>query len=252
MTCAPYEADAGRLLECLRFASDVLYQLTGRQWPGECEHVIRPTADFAVTRQGWWPAGTAADARGSWGSCSCNRARRTGCYPVSEIKLADRVLEVTEVKVDGEVVPSTEWRLDDHRYLVGLLQPDDSPRVWPCCQRVDLPDTEVGTFSVAFKGGGLPPIGGTIAAASLACEIGKAIGVIDLEDSPCRLPKRVTSITRQGVSVAVLDPLTLFQEGRTGLAEVDMWVASVQQGRARRRATIFPLGRGRGQRRPGT
>jgi hypothetical protein len=52
--------------------------------------------------------------------------------------------------------------------------------------------------------------------------------------------------------VAVLDPLTLFQEGRTGLPEVDLFIESTRQGRARRRGTMIPMGKRRGSRRPGT
>ena len=52
--------------------------------------------------------------------------------------------------------------------------------------------------------------------------------------------------------MAVLDPLTLFQEGRTGLPEVDLWLASVVKGRQQRRGTMIPMGKRRGQRRPGS
>ena len=53
----------------------------------------------------------------------------------------------------------------------------------------------------------------------------------------------MTSITRQGISLAVLDPLTLFVDGLTGLPEVDLWVQSVRLGRARRSASLMVPGR---------
>lgn len=250
MECQTYGVDTTKLERHLQFASDTLYELTGRRWPGLCETTVRPQSGVAAAGRTW--PGNGYDvgvlARGVW-SCSCNRSTRTGCSSVPELKLADRVVEIIEVKVDGEVVPADEYRLDDHRYLVGLRRPDGSERTWPCCQRDDLADTEVDTFSVTFVRGGLPPVGGTIAAASLACEFARAAGLLE---GTCRLPKRVTSIVRQNVTVAVLDPLTLFQEGRTGLPEVDLWLESVRQGPARRRGTMIPMGRRRGSRRAGS
>jgi hypothetical protein len=152
------------------------------------------------------------------------------------------VIEVLQVRVDGEVVPPSEWMLDEHRYLVGLLKADGSPRVWPCCQRLDMDGDQPGTWEVSIVHGGLPPRGGVMASASLACELLKAMGP---DAKGCRLPKRVTSITRQGVSVAVLDPLTLFADGLTGLPEVDLWVSSLLVGRKRRRGRLIIPGRGR-------
>lgn len=241
MPCLAYDDDPGLAEQMLQFASDVLYDLTGRQWPGECTETVRPCADRRVApgRPTWFP--TPAE-RGSWGTCSCNRANRCGCTTLSEVKLSNHVLSVDEVKVDGEVVPAPEYVLLDEAYLVGLTQADGSMRSWPCCQRLDLEDSEVGTWSVTFTHGGMPPVGGTLAAASLACELLKAF---DAEAKGCRLPKRVTSITRQNVTVAVLDPLTLFSDGFTGLAEVDLWVASVIKGRQRRRGRLIVPGRSR-------
>lgn len=257
MTCQTYGSDPARLEQLLLFSSDVLYEITGRQWPGMCVQTVRPLSAEPYVGAATWPGNgyrpLTLVSRGVWTGCTCNRSERTGCDGVPELRLADRVVEVLEVKVDGEVVPSNEYRLDDHRYLVGLRRPDGSERTWPCCQVTNLPDTQPGTFSVRFARGGLPAIGGTIAAASLACEFAKGLGLLgDDAQKKCRLPRRVTSIVRQNVSMAVLDPLTLFQDGRTGLPEVDLWLASVVKGRQQRRGTMIPMGKRRGQRRPGS
>ena len=152
--------------------------------------------------------------------------------PVAEVRLV----------VDGEVVPAVEYAVDDEQYLVGLTAADGTQRRWPCCQRLDLEDTEPGTWSVTFAWGGLPPDGGVRAAAALGCEMLKAAS----GDKACRLPKRVTSIVRQGVTVAVLDPLTLFADGATGLPEVDLWLGSLRFGRAHRPSRLLVPGRRRG------
>lgn len=238
MPCMDYETDSAVAEAMLLFASDVLYEFTGRQWPGVCISTVRPCAERSRGgAAGWWPVG---GRRGSWGSCSCNRSRRCGCSSLSEVRLADHVLEVVHVVVDGVVVPPVEYALDDHRFLVGLTEADGSPRVWPCCQRLDREPTEAGTWEVTFTHGGMPPRGGSLAAASLACELVKAFTP---DAKGCRLPKRVTSITRQNVTVSLLDPLTLFSEGQTGLPEVDLWLGSVIAGRRRRRARLIVPGR---------
>lgn len=264
MPCQDYATPTDTWEQLLRFSSDVLYEISGRRWPGLCVTTVRPQGAQPAPGRPRWPHGGAGSVagqlwlgdpsvRGVWVGCSCNRSERTGCHGVPELRLADRVVSIGSVKIDGVVIPTNEYRLDDHRYLVGLRQPDGSERTWPCCQRDDLPDTEVGTFAVTFTRGGLPPVGGTFATASLACELGKGMGLLgDDAAKKCRLPRRVTSIVRQNVTVAVLDPLTLFQEGRTGLPEVDLWLSSLQMGQQRRRGTMIPMGKRRGSRRAGS
>ena len=60
---------------------------------------------------------------------------------------------------------------------------------------------------------------------SLMCELAKAC----YTDQACRLPQRVTSITREGVTLAMLDPFEMLDKGRTGLFEVDLWLEAVNR-----------------------
>ena len=41
---------------------------------------------------------------------------------------------------------------------------------------------------------------------------------------PCQLPARTSSVTRQGVSVQMADPMDIINAGGTGLPDVDMWI----------------------------
>jgi hypothetical protein len=249
MPCVDYDTDPVLVESLLQFSSDVLYAMTGYRWPGLCEETVRPCAQRQVGEEPhWWPVGSTV--RGSWGTCTCNRSARCGCTSLSEVVLSNQTVEIVQIVVDGEVVPPVEYRVDDDRYLVGLTKADGSRRDWPCCQRLDLELTEEGTWAVDLIHGGMPPIGGTLSAAALACELLKAL---EPGAPGCRLPKRVTNITRQGVSMAILDPLTLFAKGQTGLAEVDLWLASVALGPARRRGRLIrPGSRRRTVTRPGT
>lgn len=217
--CAPcngYELDPVLLEDALQAASDVLWNLTGRRWSGECSEVVRPCRRECGGRDG------------------------CGCGGLSEFRLPGYpVTSIDQVKVDGALVDPAEYRLDNRRVLVGLRRADGTLRVWPSCQRLDLDDTEERTWSVAYTFGDDPPRGGVRSASILGCEVAKACDPAAFGKAECRLPKRVTTITRQGVSLAILDPLTVFSEqGLTGLPEVDLWISSVRHGDGRRRATV--------------
>jgi hypothetical protein len=150
-----------------------------------------------------------------------------------------------EAEIDGTPLSDARWRVDDGVKLVYLPDPDDLEQpgrtAWPCCQDLSVALGSEGTFQLTYSWGSAPPIGGTMAAAALGCQL--AMGCQPETIGRCRLPKRVTSITRQGVAVAaVLDPLDLFARGLTGLPEVDLWVASVNRGAAYRGALIYQPG----------
>lgn len=70
----------------------------------------------------------------------------------------------------------------------------------------------------------IPP-GGSRVALAYAAEIAKAgLG------QPCALPDRVQSVTRQGVTWAVLDPGTHLRDGLTGVSRVDTWIMTARRG----------------------
>lgn len=72
-------------------------------------------------------------------------------------------------------------------------------------------------------GSNLPP-GTEALVAWLAQEYGKAAS-----GTPCALPERITSVTRQGVSWTVLDPQDFLNKGYTGMSRVDHWLAPVKR-----------------------
>lgn len=247
--CDPVvDASEAQVLAKLGESSDLLYLLTSRRWPGACEDSVRPCG--VGTFAGWGYSVPAAfrPRPGSVpisGWCGCNRPRSCGCRRLSEIKLPGRLpIVVSEVKVDGAVVPADRYRVDDGRWLVLLPQEGDDLQGWPCCQDLALPDTEEDTFSITFTAGSGPPAGGVSAACSLARELLLACSSTAGE---CRLPDRVQRITRQGIAI----DLDLFEEGRTGLREVDLWVTTVLMGDKRRGAAVLVPGRSRRFRRTG-
>jgi hypothetical protein len=91
---------------------------------------------------------------------------------------------------------------------------------------------ELGTWGVTYLLGEPVPPGGGIVAGILACEYAKSL----CGDEGCRLPRRVSSIQRQGMVIGILDNFTNLKEGFTGIFEIDDWIMS--QNKPRRRAVI--------------
>lgn len=213
-TCDARAVKPGTIEDALQFASDVLYHLTGRRWPGVRTDTFRPC-------------------------CGCSRMR-CSCTPPASVELPlTPAIAITSVKVDGLVVPTNEYVLHEKRWLVAVRKADGTRRTWPTTQDLTRPSTEQDTFEIAYTWGGLPPSSGVKAAAILGWEFALAWTP---NSQGCRLPRRVTSVTRQGVSVAVIDPLTLFNDGLTGVPEVDLWTKSLSRGDARQTATVLVPG----------
>lgn len=238
--------DARKLVDAVLVATDLLYAMSGRQFSGRLEETVRPTARRPVSYRNaaWLPTwgtcgyayavGYGVAALNSWLGHSCH------CRP-REIELPGYpVTAIIGVKIDGETIPDDEYRVDDNRLLVRMKPTADAiPTVrpgWPTCQRLDLPDTEVGTFSVHFAYGSAPPQSGVLAATILAAEIALAF---DPTSSSTRLPERVRAIVRQGESVTMVDPQDVLDKNRTGIPEVDLFLKAFNPQGMQRRAQVW-------------
>jgi hypothetical protein len=93
---------------------------------------------------------------------------------------------------------------------------------WPRCNDLTKADTEVGTWSVTFTVGQPVPEGGKWAVGELACQLLRAARGED-----CRLPRTVSRLVRQGVTIEFPDMVELFKNGLTGLYLVDLFIKSV-------------------------
>jgi hypothetical protein len=58
------------------------------------------------------------------------------------------------------------------------------------------------------------------------------------EAGECRLPERVTSVNREGVSWTVIDPQQYLDKGRTGMPGIDQFISAVNPAGAKRPASV--------------
>ncbi len=239
-------------------ASMLLYELSGRQFTGECAPAtIRPVSrPTDIDTRSWNTAwGAAGGWNSSWGSCyygvgNSSVVSHYGCSNPPEIDLgAFPVTEIVLVKIDGVEIPEDEWELRDYRTLIRIRPTAESTPTerwgWPTCQINTLPDTEQGTFSITYRYGQPPPASGKLAAKKLA----EYLALPQLGDDT-HYPRRVTSMSRQGVTAQVVDVMDIVKTGATGIYEVDLFLRATNPKQLQAPSAVWSpdLGRPRRQR----
>jgi len=226
--CADLTDTDGAVMEwAIQQASDLLYHLSGDRFPGVCSAVVRPCANYVSC---WYPSMV------GW------TTRDGGCRRLSMIRLAGYpVVAITEVTIDGVIVPPSEYRVDRGRELIRLADANGNYQAWPGCQRLDLQSGE-GTFFVSYTYGQNPPVSGVAAAAQLACAIAKQCpGSNGQIAEDCDLPAGVVRVTRQGVTIDTQSlGVWLIGAMRTGMPLVDAFIAGWGSRPTRRTALSVP------------
>lgn len=216
--CSPCTDETADLDDWIGVASDILFELSGQRFPGVCTDTVRPCSVTCHSDGARRYDDLVASSSYQWfGACGCG-STPCGCSALPELVLSGwPLVSITEVLIDGATLDPSAYRIDDWRRLVRV-----DGEQWPACQDLSAPTTEADTFSVEFAYGVAPPAAAVAAAATLGCQFALACA----GSAACRLPQRVQSITRQGVSMVMLDPFTFFDDGRTGLYDVDLFLAA--------------------------
>jgi hypothetical protein len=184
-------------------ATEVLWEQS-RQRFGLCTSTVRPCrrdcsgGGWPFADQ-WWEWGTPTTWprpvlwAGAWMNIACGSCPGTcSCTDLEEAILPAPVSTVDQVKVDGQVLPPSAYRVDNWRLLVRV-----DGGLWPVCQDLSKEDTQPGTWSITVTVGEAVPVLGQLAVGELACEMTRAcLG----ED--CRLPANLASLARQGVNIS--------------------------------------------------
>lgn len=174
--------------ELIDIASRLLFYKTCQLFPGICSVTFRP--------------------------CACECRDLSCCCTQSFVPLAGRypVLEVTEVRLNGGAVLDSAYRLDEFSRLVRT-----DGDVWPRRQNLAAdPATDDRTFLISYDVGRQVPLDLQYAAALLACELKRACG-----GQGCRLPDRIKTVVREGVTYEVEDLESLMM-GSLQVPELDM------------------------------
>jgi len=179
-------------------ATEILYDLSGRRYPGICT----ATRSLCFACQSCWPT-----------ICSCDP------YPSIDLGGKFPVLGAWDVTVDGVTLAPSAYTIRGRRWLVRLDGQVWTQTGWNFAQ-------DPAGFRVSWAYGRVPPAAGKAAAAKLASEIAKRC----VGDKTCQLPQRVTSINREGVTFTVIDPMRMLDEGKTGVYEIDLWLMSEKAG----------------------
>jgi hypothetical protein len=222
--CGPCEAlsslPASGIQRFEQMAAEFLWNWTGRQF-GVCQVTIDLCREDCTEGQSTYNGGgslstgpvsrrwTPVLIGGTWHNIGCGNACLDKCGCGEEtIRIPGPVDTIVAVIENGVVLDPASYHVNNYNTLVRT-----DGQQWRDC----------GT-SITYTRGIPAPIGGQIAAGKLACELAKAV----CGDATCALPKRVQSVTRQGVTVAMmLDQFEDLDKGKTGIWLIDSWVASV-------------------------
>lgn len=214
------------------YASQVMFGLSGRQFPGACERVLRPchpqNNGCGALRPGWswwwgYPSVPFRDESGWHNIGACDRECNIDC-----IRLPWPVNEVTEILIDGLVMNPADYAVDSFREVCRL-----DGNSWPCSQNFALDVTEVGTWQITVIHGKPITAAMNVMATKLGCQFLKAMCGAE----SC-LPDNVKTIARIGTAIDFEETGQLFTDGQTGIREIDLWLRVVNPRGIQRPASV--------------
>lgn len=225
-------------------ATEVYWGLSGRQF-GLCTiPAIRPCRRSCFEQwgglgwslwgggnpfsNGWAPGGW--QSRSWWFPPTCGRCSGDcSCTTVEEIALPGPVAEIVQVKLDGEIMATGSYRVDNWDTLVRT-----DGGTWPLCQDMSLPDTEPNTMSVTVRVGKKVPTLGELAVGELACVFIAGCR----PNQVCAVPDHLIAQTRAGFSQAFTAVSELVKEGLVGGEMGDLFLRTFNPSRLQSRSTV--------------
>jgi hypothetical protein len=190
------EEDDPRILDAIDDASLIMFYLTGKQFAGVCETTVRPPCHA--------------------GGCRC------GCSPFQVDLGFWPVTALTSVRYEGVTYTGTDltdvFHVNDYRFIArNDGEPFVSGNQWAIAGGTEDSSANGYVFEVTLTHGLQVPRLLTRATRSLAGQF-----VAACCGKPCKLPERVTAVTRSGISMDVASATDLLRDGRTGIYEVDL------------------------------
>lgn len=216
--------------EYLRTASHILYRLTGEKYGGittSVEYHRGYTSDFSINPQ--LVQGSfynfVGGGRGSRYDNSPSRVPNRELF--LERKPAREIISVYEM---GRLLDPSEYTL---RNSSKLRKKNGTPWMMD----------EYNEVVVEYSHGTNPPSAGRSAAVRLADQF----YLQEIDSEHCVLPQRVSSVSRQGINISVIDTQDFLLEGRTGVYDIDLFIKTYNPDNARTKAKLRVAGRPRGE-----
>lgn len=224
-------AESDFAYDAVKTASYILWALSGRKYTGTTTvteryvSVYDPYLRVGAAAMDYWP--TLVDgavyniASGGFDRFTDFDYLGDGTSANSRVRLRGRkVIKVHTVRdIDGTIVDPSYYYLSDHSTLYASPNANWTPT----------------NVEVTYTYGTPPPTAGKAAAKLLAVELIKSYE----GDDTCRLPERVTSVSRQGVNYSILDSQDFVDNMRTGLYAVDMFLKATNPDKAKARTRVF-------------
>lgn len=218
--CLPWDPNFDCCDDWASYQADLQLRATSLAWSalrsltaglvGSCPVALRPCLTAAPCVQCFGLQWTPPPPE----QIDCRRAGVCSCSTMCVIVLPGQAAALTAVVLDGVSLDLGLFRIDNFREVVrqdGLC--------FPACQDMSAPAGEPGTLVVEYVPGVMPTAAGLWAAGILACEFAKACN-----GGKCRLPRGVTAVARQGVSMEF--PRSMWENG-VGIQEVDAYIHSL-------------------------
>ena len=199
--------------QVLESASFILYKLTAEKYPGIITVREAYNAPDSVVKT------TPVLVQGKMMNLpvSSSRGNRRELYLRN--KPARRIISIT---VNGKVQNVDDYQLRNFSYII-----KKNGQHWTFTSHDEV--------IVEYEYGNKPPKIGEEAAIKLANEL-----ILAIENDPnCAIPANVTSVSRQGMSFQMTDPQIFIEQGRTGIREVDLFIAATNPTKARKQSRLF-------------
>lgn len=248
--CGPLPTGAEAVTgDAIQMASEVLFQAGGQRF-GLCQVKIRPCrddcADGWLGFNDWWPGvGNTVSSNGGgprpwwvngtwYNVCSSGCGGTCSCTTIDQALLPAPTREVVEVRLDGQVMDSSRYRVDENRLLVRT-----DGQLWPLCQDMAAGDDQPGTWSVTITVGEDVPLLARRALGELAMEFVK-----ECLGDDCLIPYEITSLSRQGVNISFGSPsATKTIVGEMGLRMVDLYLATYNPSNLQHKGKTYDVDR---------
>lgn len=216
----------------LRMSSHILYILTGEKFQG-----IKTTTEYfaggseenvfapAVIQGKMYNLPRSQVLRSMGGSRGGSGGRVTKLY--LKHKPIRNIVEIVE---NGKVLPPDSYTIRERAFLRKR-----NGGVWQMSPSSEL--------AVTYEYGALPPTMGVDEAIKLADQF----MLYEEGSDECILPEMVSAVERQGVSIAVINPNDIIQNGFTGIRSTDMFIKTYNPSRAKVKSKIYIPGRPNGE-----